>query len=79
MALWWAPLGERDREMRRVPGDGPRAVPTWRGGGRAGKAGRAVSERNPREKKYRATGDTSCLTGPDRASNTTRNNFVCEL
>jgi hypothetical protein len=79
MALWWAPLGERDRVTRRVPGDGLRAVPMWRKGGCAGRAGLAVSERNLGEKKYRATGDKSRLTGPDRASNTTRNNFVCEL
>jgi hypothetical protein len=79
VALWWAPLGELDRETRRVPGDGLRAVPAWRGGGCASRAGRAVSERNPGGKKYRATEDTSRLTGVDRASNTMRNNFVCEL
>jgi NADPH:quinone reductase-like Zn-dependent oxidoreductase len=77
--LWWAPLGEQDHKTRRVPGDSLRTVPTWQGGGRIGKAGQAVSERNPGEKKYRTTGDTSLLTGPDRTSNTTRNNFVCEL
>jgi hypothetical protein len=36
VALCWAPLGEQDRETRRVLGDGPRAVPAWRGGGGAG-------------------------------------------
>jgi hypothetical protein len=32
VALWWAPLDKWDRETRWVPGDGPRAVPAWRGG-----------------------------------------------
>jgi hypothetical protein len=80
VALWWAPLSEWDRETRRVPRDGPRAVPAWPGGGWPhGQGGRAVSERNSGGKKYRAIGDTSRMTGPDRASNTTCNNFVYKL
>jgi hypothetical protein len=55
------------------------AVPAWRGGGRAGKAGRAFTERNPGEKKYHARWDTSRLTGADRTSNRTHNNYVCGL
>jgi hypothetical protein len=35
VALWWAPLGERDRETQRVPGDGQRGggVAAWAGRG----------------------------------------------
>jgi hypothetical protein len=65
--------------MVSVVSHGTMVGPTRRKGGCAGRAGLAVSERNLGEKKYRATGDKSRLTGPDRASNTTRNNFVCEL
>jgi hypothetical protein len=41
----------------------PHLVPTWRGGGHAGRARRVVTKRNLGEKKYRVRWDMSRLTG----------------
>jgi hypothetical protein len=79
VARLWAPLAGRGRKTLRVPRDDPRAVQAWWGDGHVGRAGWAVRERNPREKKYRMRCDTSYLIGANSASNRTRNNYVCEL